>query len=43
MSGINSPLTLYLNVNYDALDSHTGSLKINIFKVILWEERRGGH
>ena len=31
------PRTLFLNVDYDALHFHTGSLKINIFKVLFWE------
>ena len=29
---------LFKNVDYDALHMHTGSLKINIFKVLSWEE-----
>ena len=35
------PLYAFFNVDYDALHFHTGSLKINIFKVIFWEGGRG--
>ena len=31
----------FLNVDYGALHMHTGSLKINIFKVLFWEGGRG--
>ena len=31
----------FLNDDYDALHFHTGSLKINIFKVVFWEGWRG--
>ena len=33
----------FFNVYYDALHFHTGSLKINIFKVLFWEVGGGGH
>ena len=35
------PAYVFLNVDYDALHFHTGSLKINIFKVLFWDG--GGH
>ena len=35
--GVNSRRTLFKNVDYDALHFHTGSLKINIFKVLFWD------
>ena len=38
---VNGRCTLFKNVDYDALHMHTGSLKINIFKVLFWEG--GGH
>ena len=30
-----------MNVDYDAFHFHTGSLKINTFKVLFWEGGRG--
>ena len=41
--GVNGGYTLkkMFNMN-DALHFHTGSLKINIFKVIFWEGGRSG-
>ena len=38
---VNCGLTLFLNVDYEALHFHMGSLKINIFKVLFWEGGRG--
>ena len=35
------PPFAFLNVDYDTLHFHTGSLKITIFKVLFWEEGRG--
>ena len=37
---VNGRCALFKNVDYDALHMHTGSLKINIFKVLFWEEGR---
>ena len=34
------PPYAFLNVDYDSLHFHTGSLKINIFEVLFWEEGR---
>ena len=36
-----APRTHFLNVDDDALHFHTGSLKINIFKVLFLEGGRG--
>ena len=39
--GDNGNRTLFLNVDYDALHFYTGTLKINIIKVLFWEGGRG--
>ena len=39
--GVNGRIALLKNVDYDALHFHTGSLKINIFKILFWEGGRG--